>query len=95
MAMEVRLLTRWGSRLQGDIVSVSDERAKALAEAGFGKIIGAAKQETPVGLKLDATLDAPDELSQVKAKLDALGVSYSPRIGLDKAKAKLAEAMAG
>lgn len=37
--MEVRLLTRWGSRLQGDVISVSVERAHALEEAGIGKIL--------------------------------------------------------
>lgn len=76
--MEVRLLTRWGSRLQGDVVSVSAERAEALAEAGIGKIVGVPAVD--------------DELSAVKAQLDALGVDYSPRIGLEKAKARLAEA---
>ena len=43
--MEVRLLTRWGSRLQGDIVSVSDARAKALQDAGIGRILNAPKSE--------------------------------------------------
>jgi hypothetical protein len=45
MTMEVRLLTRWGSRLQGDVVSVSDERALALQEAGIGRILNAPKVE--------------------------------------------------
>lgn len=44
--MEVRLLTRWGSRLQGDTVSVSVERAKALAEAGIGRILDAPAEQT-------------------------------------------------
>ena len=43
--MEVRLLTRWGSRLQGDIVSVSDARAKALQDAGIGRILNAPQPE--------------------------------------------------
>lgn len=98
--MEVRLLTRWGSRFQGDVVSVSDERAKALAEAGIGKILNPVAKDVPAEAQ-EQTSDAPaedggshvDELEAVKAQLDALGVSYSPRIGLDKARAKLEEAL--
>lgn len=37
--MEIRLIERWGSRLQGDIVSVSPERAAALVEAGVGRYV--------------------------------------------------------
>lgn len=37
--MEVRLTCRWGSYLQGSIISVSVPRAKALVEAGFGKYV--------------------------------------------------------
>jgi hypothetical protein len=47
MTMEVRLLTRWGSRLQGDVVSVSDARAQALQEEGIGRIINVPKVEEP------------------------------------------------
>ena len=82
--MEVRLLARWGSRMQGDIVSVSAERAVALADAGIGRIMGQPEVQAEPG----------DELTEVKAQLDALGIEYSPRIGLDKAKARLAEAQA-
>ena len=82
--MEVRLLTRWGSRMQGDIVSVSAERAVALADAGIGRIMGQHEVQADTGV----------ELAEVKAQLDALGVEYSPRIGLEKAKARLAEAHA-
>ncbi|MFP5223112.1 MAG: hypothetical protein ACLGSA_12550 [Acidobacteriota bacterium] len=39
MTMRVRLLTRWGSRMQGDIVSVSDERGKYLESEGIGKMM--------------------------------------------------------
>jgi hypothetical protein len=97
MVMEVRLLTRWGSRLQGDIVSVSDARAKALEEAGFAKILGTpapAAEPVKEEAKPDPQAQGSD-LEDIKAKLDALGVSYSPRIGLEKAQAKLAEVMAG
>jgi len=37
--MRVRLLTRWGSRMQGDIVSVSDERGQYLESEGIGKML--------------------------------------------------------
>ena len=47
MTVEVRLLTRWGSRLQGDVVSVSDARAQALQEEGIGRIINVPKVEEP------------------------------------------------
>lgn len=60
--MEVRLLTRWGSRMQGDIVSVSDERAIALQEAGIGRVINAPKPE----VKEEAADEAPKP--EVKAK---------------------------
>jgi len=46
--MQVRLSVRWGSHLQGDIVSVSDARAQALADAGFGKILDAPKETEAV-----------------------------------------------
>lgn len=86
--MDVRLLTRWGSRMQGDIVSVSAERAVALADAGIGRIMGQPEVQPEV------QAEPGDELAEVKAQLDALGIEYSPRIGLDKAKARLAEAQA-
>jgi len=37
--MRVRLLTRWGSRLRGDIVSVSDERARLLEAEGIATVL--------------------------------------------------------
>ena len=37
--MRVRLLTRWGSRLRGDIFSVSDERARLLEAEGIAKAL--------------------------------------------------------
>ena len=37
--MRVRLLTRWGSRMQGDVVSVSDERGQYLESEGIGKML--------------------------------------------------------
>lgn len=43
--MEVRLTSRWAGRFSGDIVSVSDARAKALQEAGIGRIIGGDAEE--------------------------------------------------
>lgn len=36
-----------------------------------------------------------DELASLKARADRLGISYHPSIGLDKLKAKVAEAMSG
>jgi len=46
--MQVRLSVRWGSYLQGDVVSVSEARAKALTDAGFGKILDAPKEPEAV-----------------------------------------------
>jgi len=43
--MRIRLLTRWGSYLQGAIVSVSVARAAALVEAGYGKYVDQPKAE--------------------------------------------------
>lgn len=45
--MEVRLKVRWGSYLQGDVVSVSPERAKALVEAEYGKYVDPPVEEAP------------------------------------------------
>jgi hypothetical protein len=44
--MRIRLLTRWGSYLQGAIVSVSATRAAALVEAGYGKYVDQPMAET-------------------------------------------------
>lgn len=45
MTMQVRLKTRWGSRLAGTVASVSVERAKALEAAGIAKPLEPYPQE--------------------------------------------------
>ena len=52
--MEVRLKVRWGSYLQGDVVSVSPERAKALVEAEYGKYVDPPVEEVPAAEKAPA-----------------------------------------
>lgn len=56
--MRVRLKKRWGSRLQGDIISVSVERAKVLAESG-------------IAVMLDSLPPASDAKAQAKAEAEA------------------------
>jgi hypothetical protein len=90
--MRVRLKARWGSRMQGDIVNVSDARALALEEAGLARIIDAPVIPEPEPEPIKDEESEAAELEAVKSELDALGISYHPRIGLDKAKAKLDEA---
>lgn len=62
--MEVRLAARWGSRMQGDVVSVSDARALALQEAGIGRIINAPKPE----VKEESADEAPKPEMKAKKK---------------------------
>ena len=57
--MKVRLLTRWGSHFQGDIVGVSDERAATLAEAGIAKII-----DQPAEQPADDSVEAEEKVDQ-------------------------------
>lgn len=52
--MRVRLMTRWGSWMQNDVVSVSDARAAALQEAGIGRIIDDPKAEHVAPEQVDA-----------------------------------------
>lgn len=94
--MQVRLLTRWGSYLQGSTVSVSDARAMALVEAGIARFLPG---EGPKAAPVEEKPEEPDEgqgptLKEIKAKLDKLGVTYHPNIGLEKAKVRLSEAEA-
>lgn len=89
--MQVRLLSRWGSRMQGDVVSVSAERAKALRDAGIGKIIGAISAEKAATVKQDG--ESANDLAAIKDKLTELGVSFGANIGLEKARERLAEAL--
>ena len=62
----------------GDVVVHAQAQAKAAASEAV----------------TNPTNDKDDELSAVKAELDALGVKYSDKIGLAKAKARLEEAKA-
>lgn len=55
--MLVRLVTRWGSWMANDVVSVSDARAEALQEAGIGRIIDAIKPKVE---------EAPEEEAPVQ-----------------------------
>ena len=60
--MKVRLLTRWGSHFQGDTVSVSVERANALAEAGIARILDApAEQPNEEAPAPEQTVEQPAE----------------------------------
>lgn len=92
--MRVRLTTRWGSHLPNSTVSVSDARAKALVEAGIARYLPGESPENPVE-KVEAAEEEPARtLESVKTRLDALGVKYNPRIGLEKAQERLNEALA-
>lgn len=83
MDMKVRLLTRWGSRLQGDVTNVSEERAKALEQAGIAKILGVA-EAAPQPVK---GMTPEEELSHVKEQLVLLGVNFdAQKLTLDNAK---------
>lgn len=42
----------------------------------------------------EVVLQTPDELTQLKARADLMGLSYHPKIGVDTLRAKIAEAMA-
>lgn len=61
--MRVRLMTRWGSWMQNDVVSVSDARAAALQEAGIGRIIDEPKAEEPKAEDIE-----PEQVDEPKAE---------------------------
>ena len=46
-AVRLQLLTRWNGYMGNDIISVSDERAIAMQEAGIGRVLDQPKVETP------------------------------------------------
>jgi stringent starvation protein B len=75
MSMDVRLKTRWGSYLQGSIVSVSDARALALQDAGICSIIAepeqADKPDTADAEPADKTDDAEPEQADKPDTADA------------------------
>lgn len=78
--MRVRLLTRRGSRMQGDVASVSEERAKALEAEGIAKIL-----EVDVPSPLDGVAEE-DELEAIKAQLVLLGMEFKADIALKDAR---------
>ena len=45
--MRLQLLTRWNGYMGNDIISVSDERAIAMQEAGIGRVLDQPKVEKP------------------------------------------------
>jgi hypothetical protein len=81
------ILNHWMIR---DMISDGDAvvHAQAPANAAAAKAAIKPTDEAP------APGDTDDELAAVKSELDALGVKYSDKIGLAKAKARLEEAKA-
>jgi hypothetical protein len=64
--MRVRLLVRWGSRLQGDVISVSNERARALEEAGYGKALDPWPVVAEIPVETPECTEEAEKLDQCK-----------------------------
>lgn len=79
--MKVRLTKRWGGRVPGTTVSVSDARAKYLQDViKIGKIVGQVKEEVKETI-IEASKKIDEEKAVEEAKEDVIDVNVSKKKG--------------